>query len=283
MGVGAGVVVGGENVQRQHLGGLDGGAALLHDDGLAVGQGQVLVEQLEAVGQGEEHADGDGGHHVGDGDLEQGLGLGGAVDAGGLQHVLGHRLEPGDVDNHHVADLLPAHEDDEAPEAVFGVHDDGGGELAEDAVEDHGPDVAQHNAADEVGHEEHGAEDVAALDVLGEDIGHGKGQHVDEHQGYHGEQGGVPEGVGKGGVLERPDVVAKADGLGVGNQLELAEGEVNALDEGPDKADDERAHHRAQEQREPFPGGPADGVAAGDLFPIQGISSLSQDGGRMGL
>ena len=86
--------------------------------------------------------------------------------------------------------------------------------------------------------------------------------------------------MGKGGVLEGPDIVAKADGLGVGNQLELAEGEVNALDEGPDKADDKGAHHRAQEQREPFPGGPADGIASGDLFPIQGISSLSQDGGR---
>ena len=44
---------------------------------------------------------------------------------------------------------------------LFAVHQNGGGPAAEDAVEDHGPDIAQHNAADEVGHKEHGAEQGA--------------------------------------------------------------------------------------------------------------------------
>ena len=34
---------------------------------------------------------------------------------------VGTFCKPGNVDDHHVADLLPAHQDDEAPEAVGGV------------------------------------------------------------------------------------------------------------------------------------------------------------------
>ena len=66
-----------------------GSAAGLDDEGLTGCEGQVLVKKLKAVGQGQEHADGDGGHHIGDGHLEQGLHAGGAVDAGGLDQLLG--------------------------------------------------------------------------------------------------------------------------------------------------------------------------------------------------
>ena len=206
---------------------------------------------------------------------EQGLPAGGAVDAGGLQHLAGNVLKSGDVDDHHIADLLPAHEDDQAPEAVFRLHQDGGGPAAEHAVKDHGPDVAEHDAADQVGHEEDGAVEVAALDALGQGVRHGEGQHVDEHQGHHGEQGGVPEGVAEGGVLKGPDVVAEADELGVGDGLELTHGQPDALEEGPDKADYKGGDHRSQKQRAPQPGGALDGVAVGYLFRFQSINSLS--------
>ena len=80
----------------------------------------MLVEQLEAIGERQEGADGDRRHDIGNDHLEERLPLGGPVDLGRLDHVLGHRLESGDVDDHHVADLLPAHQDDQAPEAVLG-------------------------------------------------------------------------------------------------------------------------------------------------------------------
>ena len=41
-----------------------------------------------------------------------------AVHGRGLQHIGGQGLQAGDVDDHHVADLLPAHQDDQAPEPV---------------------------------------------------------------------------------------------------------------------------------------------------------------------
>ena len=86
---------------------MDGGAVGVDDVGQTAGQCQVLVEQLEAVGQGQEGTDGDGGHDVGDGDLP----AVGAVDLGGFHHVFGNCLEAGDVNDHHITDLLPAGED----------------------------------------------------------------------------------------------------------------------------------------------------------------------------
>ena len=48
-------------------------------------------------------------------------------------------------------DLLPAQHDDQAPVAVGGIEDDGGVVPGQKAVEDHRPDIAQHDAADQVG------------------------------------------------------------------------------------------------------------------------------------
>ena len=84
-------------------------------------QGQVLVIELEAVGQRQEGADGDGRHDVRDGDMPQGLPAGSAVDLCGLEHILRDGLQTRDINDHHIADLLPAHQYDEAPEAVFCV------------------------------------------------------------------------------------------------------------------------------------------------------------------
>ena len=130
----------------------------------------------------------------------------------------------------------------------LGIEQDGGVEAAEDAVEDHGPDIAQHDAADEVGHEEYGAEQIAALDALGEEIGHGEGQHVNQHQGHHGKHGGVPEGVAEAHVAKRLDIVIQADKFCVGDGLEPAQGQPDALEEGPDEADDKGRRHRPQEE-----------------------------------
>ncbi len=114
---------------------------------------------------------------------------------GGLQHILRDCLQACDINDHHIAYLLPAHEDDQSPEAVFGFQHDGCVEVAEDAVEDHEPDIAQNDATDEVRHEENGTEDVRALDTLSQNVGNSKGQNVDDEQGYEREQRRIPEGV----------------------------------------------------------------------------------------
>jgi len=100
---------------------------------------------------------------------------GSAVDLRGLDQIVGHGLQSGDVDDHHIADLLPAHQYNQTPIAVFRAQLDAHGQ---DAVEDHFPDIAQNDAADQVRHEEHAAEQVAALDAAREHIRHRKGQKI---------------------------------------------------------------------------------------------------------
>jgi hypothetical protein len=46
-------------------------------------------------------------------------------------------------------------------------------------------------------------------------------------------------------------IVFKSDPGGSGDQLELAEGQINALEEGPDKTDGKRRNHRTQKEPEP--------------------------------
>ena len=85
-------------------------------------------------------------------DLEQDLPAGGTVDLGGLDQVAGDALQAGHIDDHHVADLLPAHQDDQADEAVALVQSQQGlAQVGEHAVEQDLPDVAQQDAADQVG------------------------------------------------------------------------------------------------------------------------------------
>ena len=62
---------------------------------------------------------------------------------------------------------------------------------------------------------------------------------------------------------------AQADELGVGGGLELTQGQPDAPEEGPHKADGEGNDHRAQEQRAPHPSGTADRAAVGDPLLFQ--------------
>src|SRR5699024_4765554 len=163
-----------------------------------------------------------------------------AVDLGGLDQVAGDALEAGHINDHHVADLLPAHQDDQADEAVALVQGQQRlAQVGEHAVEQDLPDVAQQDAADQVGHEVDGAEQVGAPDAPGQGQRDGKGKHVDEDGGHHRKGGREPERMGKGGVLEHLDVVVKPHEGGLGHGGEPLEGKVDAPDEGPDKADDE--------------------------------------------
>ena len=112
-------------------------AVRLEDERLATVQHEVLIKQLEAVGQRKEHADRDRRHDGGDDDIGQRMPAVGAVDLGRIDQIVRHILQAGNVNDHHVADLLPGHQDDQAPEAVFGAQQDGGAVTDQYTVENH--------------------------------------------------------------------------------------------------------------------------------------------------
>ena len=68
--------------------------------GFACGEREVLVEELEAIGDGKEHADGDRGHHHGNGDTGELLPPVGTINLGCLENIVGNGLEASDVDDH---------------------------------------------------------------------------------------------------------------------------------------------------------------------------------------
>ena len=224
--------------------------------GLACGQGHVLVEQLEAVGQGQEGADGHAGHDHGDLDLEQDLAVVGTVDLSGFDQVAGHALQASHIDDHHVADLLPAHQDDQTDETGLGIQRQQGLlQVCQHAVEQDLPDVAQQDAADQVGHKVDGTEDVGALDAAGQHDCNGKGADIDEHGGDHSERCRKAESVQEGGILEHGNIVLDTHKGGLAHGGEALEGKEDAPDKGPDKADDERDQRRKHEHRPIFADG----------------------------
>ena len=235
------------DVQGQHFTGVGR---------FACGQGNVLVEQLKAVGQGQEGADGDAGHDHGQLDLEQDLAVRSTIDLGSLDQVAGHALQTGHVDDHHITDLLPAHQNDQTDETGLGIQcQQGLLQVCQHAVEQDLPDVAQQDAADQVGHEVDGTEDVGALDAAGQHNCNGKGADIDEHGGDHSERCRKAESVQEGGILEHGNIVLDAYKGGLAHGGEALEGKEDAPDKGPDKADDERDQRRKHEHRPIFADG----------------------------
>ena len=235
------------DVQGQHFTGVGG---------FTGGQGHVLVKQLEAVGQGEEGADGHTGHDHGDLDLEQDLAVVGTVDLGRLDQVAGHALQAGHIDDHHVTDLLPAHQDHQAHKTSLGVQGQQRLlEVGQQAVQQDLPDVAQQDAADQVGHKVHGTEQVGALDAPGQHQRNGKGKHVDEHGAHHSKDRRKAKGMEEGGILEHGKVVLDAHKGGLGHGGESLEGQICAPDKGPDEADDKGDQSRQHKHRPVFTNG----------------------------
>ena len=97
-----------------------------------------------------------------------------------------------------------------------------------------------------------------ALDVPGQDIGHGKGQQVDGDQRDKGEQRRVPEGVQERGVLKRLFVVVEPHPGPTAGDLEFAEGQEQPVAEGPQEPDAEGGEGGQQEQPDPALDGAAD-------------------------
>ena len=157
-------------------------------------------------------------------------------------------MQAGNVYDHHVADLLPAHQDDQTPIAGGGVQSQQ--RLAHQtqyAVQKDLPDIAQHDAADEVGHEENRAEWGGALDAACQQKGNAQRDNVDEHGGHHGEGSGKAEGVCELLVLKRLDIVAQTHERGFVDGGELAQGQIQTLNKRDHKADEKGSQRRQQE------------------------------------
>ena len=92
-------------------------------------------------------------------------------------------------------------------------------QVCQHAVEQDLPDVAQQDAADQVGHEVDGTEDVGAADAAGEHQRNGKGADVDEHGGYYSERCGKAEGVA--GLQSVPGDLIEAAKIDGANDREI--------------------------------------------------------------
>ena len=118
--------------------------------------------------------------------------------------------------------------------------------MGQDAVENELPDVAQYDAADQIGHEEGGTENVGAWNVLGQDHGDRKGNDIDQNDSHDGKGGGKEERMEKFRVLEGLGKVGEAHELCVSDRAEVAQGQVEAHQKRDDKANDERQERGAQ-------------------------------------
>ena len=140
--------------------------------------------------------------------MPQSLPAAGAVDFRGFVHILRHGLQSCDINNHHIADLLPCHHDDQTPEAIRRIGDQRlCCQTAQQCVKNQFPDIAQNDTADQVRHEKDGTEQVGAFELLRERVGQCEGDYIDNHDRHDGIQRGKFECVQESGVLERADVV----------------------------------------------------------------------------
>ena len=92
------------------------------------------------------------------------------------------------------------------------------------AVEYHAPNIAQHYAAYQVRHEEHGAEQIGALYALCQHISYRKSKHVDYYEGYQCEYGRIPEGMHERRVRNRLCIVGQPHPRPFAGGLEFTEG-----------------------------------------------------------
>lgn len=193
----------------------------------AVGQGQVLVEHLESVGHRQEAAHRHRRHHQRDDDPAHNLTVRCAIDLRGLDQISRQALEACNVDDHHIANLLPAHQNDHAPEAIDRRRGQGTVPQREDAVQQQLPDIAQHDAADEVRHEEHRAEQIRPAHRLGEHIGQQERDDIDDDGRHDGEQHRPPQRGSEFGIRKRIHIILQPHPLGIGHRPERGKAQVD--------------------------------------------------------
>ena len=161
--------------------------------------------------------------------------------------LLRHRLQARNIDNHGIADLLPSQHHHQAPKAK-------GGAIAEilakkrdqhAVVNDHLPDIAQNNTADQIRHKKHCSKEIGAADTAGQRQRHRKRDHIDQQNRNHRKGGGEQKGIPKLAIgCENTDIVIKPDKGGVFNGGILTKGEVKPHEKGDHEPNDKRHQGR---------------------------------------
>ena len=200
------------------------------------------------------------------------LAAGGTVNLGSFQHIFGNRLQTGNVDDHHVTDLLPGNQNHQTPEAVGTVCSQISAVVLQNAVKDHGPDITQNHAADQIGHKENSTEQIGAPHLLCQRIGNKEGNDIDQNDGDHRKCCGILECIHKACIAEYLHVVAQPHPLCVTGGIEVTEGQVNTLNERPYEADDEGRKGRQDEQRCPLFDRPLNQIHTSSLFLCHTVS-----------
>jgi len=171
-----------------------------------------LVKHLERIGKGHKQGDGYGRHNQWNDDSSQCPHRARTVDFCRFKNVVGDILNTGNKDDHHVADELPVAQNDQAPESVFGIYRYGNAEsFAQKAVDEKLPDIAKHDAADKVGHEDHGAEHIGSPVAPCQKKGKEERRNVDDDHRHHGKQSGETQGIDKVRIREGADIVTETN------------------------------------------------------------------------
>lgn len=185
--------------------------------GIARCQGKVLVEDFKAAGQGEKGTDRNRRHHRGKNNAFEANPAVCSVDLGRFDQVTVDRLDSGDVDHHHISDILPVRQGNEPPEPVFCIGDDRRIPWQEDSVDDEQPDPAENDSADEVRHEEDRPIDIRPFYPLSKQQSEEKRQDIDGDHGDNGESDVHPKRCDEIHIGEDSLIVAPSDKHAVGD------------------------------------------------------------------
>ena len=207
--------------------------------GSAVGQGEDLVEDAQALDECEGRGDHDRRLDERENHVPEPAEHPGAVERSGLFHLDRHRRKSREVDHHDEADVLPDHHDQDAPDRVGGVCEplllgltEGRHQLIQRTVvvEDELPDVRHRDRAHDHGHEHQRPQHVPRLQRAVQCEREEQPEDVGEDQEPDGEEERVPQRSDQLGRLEDLDEVLQAD------EVEIAEA-------GPVRESEESARH----------------------------------------
>ena len=125
-------------------------------------------------------------------------------------------------------------------------------QIAQHAIDQNIPNITQNDTANQVGHEEHGTEYVGALDFSGQSQSQQECDDVDENSCNDNKFGGIAKGIQEGLIGDSLHIVGDTYPFCVINSDKGAEGQVQGLQERPDKAHAERCQSGQNEHGEPF-------------------------------
>ena len=128
--------------------------------------------------------------------------------------------------------------------------------MSQYAVQQQLPYIAQDDAADEVRHEEHRAEQLRATHYLREHVCDEERRDIDKYGGDDGEGHGEQQRVQEIGILHRSGVILQTHELGIGDRREFSEAEVDTHHQRHHETECEGEACRKYEQGPPAPDGP---------------------------